>query len=108
VALTTHPHLGPRLKKSRAIPLLPFCTSMTNYRGNFTFLCAEELKKRVDNILRMRFVICPSPNLIKIITFKIRQRGRFFGQEDKCVQGFVRETRNFEYLDVDGTIILTL
>ena len=32
VALTTHPHLAPRLKKSRAIPLLHYWAFMVYYR----------------------------------------------------------------------------
>jgi hypothetical protein len=35
--LTTHPHLPPRLRKSRAIPPLPLCVFMACYRINFKF-----------------------------------------------------------------------
>jgi hypothetical protein len=36
VALTNHPHVAPRLRKSRAIPLLPFWTFVACSRVKFT------------------------------------------------------------------------
>ena len=38
MGLTTHPHLVPRLKKSRAISLLHFWGFVACYRVNFTFI----------------------------------------------------------------------
>jgi hypothetical protein len=38
VASATHPNLAPRLKKSRAITLLPICAFMVGYMVNFKFL----------------------------------------------------------------------
>jgi len=37
MALTTHLYLVPRLKRERAIPLLPLCTFMAGYWVNFIF-----------------------------------------------------------------------
>jgi hypothetical protein len=37
MALTTHTHLAQRLRKSRAIPLLPICAYMVFYGQTFTF-----------------------------------------------------------------------
>jgi hypothetical protein len=37
VASTTHPHLGPRVRKSRTIPLLPLWAFMACSRARFTF-----------------------------------------------------------------------
>jgi hypothetical protein len=37
VALITHPHLAPRLRKCRAIPLLPLWAFVACYRVTFTF-----------------------------------------------------------------------
>jgi len=37
MALTTHPHLKPRLKKSTIISLFPLCAFMGSYRVNSAF-----------------------------------------------------------------------
>jgi len=37
VKLTTHPHPGPRLRRSGAIPLLPYMPSSWSAQGRFTF-----------------------------------------------------------------------
>ena len=50
VARNTHPHLGPRLKKSIATPVLPFCACMARYRE--TFMLPKLFRQHVNGISR--------------------------------------------------------
>ena len=42
MALSTHSHLRPRLKRRRCIPLTPFHACMAGYRGNFIVYLTHE------------------------------------------------------------------
>lgn len=46
VMLTTNPHLGPRLRMSRAIPLLSLCACIAHYGETFIFAVSVELHIR--------------------------------------------------------------
>jgi hypothetical protein len=50
MALTIHPHLALRLKKSKAIPLLPLWAFMAYSRVDFTF---HLFKDKLDNVTRL-------------------------------------------------------
>lgn len=63
VALSTSSHPRPRLKRSRCIPLPPFCAFMAGYTGNFIIYCTHEWAIRKQNAFKKAMLF---HNLMKV------------------------------------------